>query len=272
MSRCAWRSATALAVVALSGCALRGPAPGDLAQAPAELAATPFFEQRVDHCGPAALATLLVDSGRTELTPDALSPVLFVPERAGTLRTELLAVSRAQGRVPLTINGSMDGLLAALDSGYPVLVLQNLGVRWIPRWHYAVVVGVDAERGTVVLRSGREPRRHAPIDIFLRTWARSDYWGMVVSAPDAAPPFAQPLQWLRAAAPAESAGQTGLALAAFTTAVTRWPESALAHAALGNAHYAMGDTAQARRYWQDALRLNPDLQTARDNLAATAPD
>ena len=66
-----------MAVVALSGCALRGPAPGDLAQAPAELAATPFFEQRVDHCGPAALATLLVDSGRTELTPDALSPVLF---------------------------------------------------------------------------------------------------------------------------------------------------------------------------------------------------
>ncbi len=266
------RLAVMAAAAVASGCALHAPSPTAETQAPVELVATPFFAQRVDHCGPAALATVLVESGRNDVTPDALSPALFLPERAGTLRTELLAVSRAQQRIPLTIPGTLEGLVAALDAGYPVLVLQNLGIRWIPRWHYAVVVGVDQEADTVVLRSGREPRRRTSIATFLRTWARSGHWGMVVSPPDTVPAFAQPLDWLRAAAPAESAGQPALALTAYKAAVARWPDSALAHAALGNAWYAVGDTPAARRHWQDALQLNPELKTARDNLAATAPD
>lgn len=266
------RLAVLLAAGALSACGLRAPPVERAQSAPVELVATPFFEQRVDHCGPAALGTLLVNSGVETATPDALSPSLFLPERAGTLRTELLAVTRAHGRIPLTVEGRLDGVVEALRSGYPVLVLQNLSIRWIPRWHYAVVVAVEPERGSIVLRSGRDPRRRMTIDTFLHTWSRSDYWAMVVSPPEQIPPFASERAWLTAAAPAESAGQAGLAVTAFEAARQRWPDSGLVHAALGNAYYASGHTAEARRYWQAALRLDPELETARANLSATAPD
>lgn len=266
------RAGLLVIVCALSACSLRAPPAERVVSAPVELVATPFFEQRVHHCGPAALASLLVGSGVASATPDALSPSLFLPEREGTVRTELLAVSRAHGRIPLTVDGGLDGIVEALRDGYPVLVLQNLGIEWIPRWHYAVVVAVEPERGTIVLRSGYDPRRRMALDTFMNTWARSDHWAMVVSRPDRIPSFANELAWLRAAAPAESAGQARLALTAFEAASERWPASGLVHAALGNAHHALGDTAAARRHWREALQHDPALATAQANLAATAPD
>jgi len=256
----------------LSACSLRAPLEERVAAAPVELVATPFFEQHVHHCGPAALASLLVDSGLQAATPDTLSPSLFLPEREGTVRTELLAVSRAHGRIPLTLDGRLSGIVEALRAGHPVLVLQNLGIEWIPRWHYAVVVAVEPQRGAIVLRSGRDPRRRMALDTFMKTWARSNHWAMVVSRPDRIPAFANEVGWLRAAAPAESAGQARLALTAFEAARERWPESGLVYAALGNAHHALGDTVAARRHWREALQHDPALATAQANLAATAPD
>src|SRR2546422_3737218 len=40
--------------------------------------------------------------------------------------------------VPVT---TLSDLLAEVAAGHPVLVFQNLGLHWIPRWHFAVAVG-----------------------------------------------------------------------------------------------------------------------------------
>ena len=45
-------------------------------------------------------------------------------------------------------------LLQEVAAGHPVIVLQNLGLEWIPVWHYSVVIGYDLSRGQLVLRSG----------------------------------------------------------------------------------------------------------------------
>ena len=69
-----------LLLTLLAGCAVQpihGDRDGSLPRR-AELEATPFFPQEIDHCGPAALATTLVAAG-IDTTPEALAPSVFLP-------------------------------------------------------------------------------------------------------------------------------------------------------------------------------------------------
>ena len=271
MARSAQCCAAALIAAALlAGCAGRAPALGAVIErAPVELVATPFHPQTALQCGPAALATVLGAEG-VRVPPAELEPRLFLPERGGSLKTELIASTRQYGRIPLQLDTRMQAIADALDAGYPVLVLQNLGTPWTPVWHYAVVVGLDPEQERVVLRSGTERRRFEHSADFMRSWSYAGRWAVVAADPQEVPVFASPREWLSAAAPAESAGQIALAESAYVAAVARWPESALAHAALGNARRARGEVEAARGAWRRALALDPDLDAARRNLAATA--
>jgi tetratricopeptide (TPR) repeat protein len=268
----ALRCAVALVAAGLlAGCAGRAPALGAVIdRAPVELVATPFHPQTALQCGPAALATVLGADG-ARVSPAELEPRLFLPARGGSLQTELLATTRHYGRIPLQLDTRMQAIADALAAGYPVLVLQNLGTPWTPVWHYAVVVGLDPGRGRVVLRSGTERRRFEHAADFMRSWSYAGRWAVVAADPERAPAFASLRAWLRAAAPAESAGQLALAESAYAAAVARWPESGLARAALGNARHARGAVDAARDAWRKALALDPELEAARRNLAATAP-
>src|SRR3569623_3150374 len=70
-----------------------------------------------------------------------------------------LAQQRRYQRLPNVLEPELAALLREVGAGHPVQVLQNRGLSWAPRWHYAVVVGYDLARDEVVLRSGTE-RRH----------------------------------------------------------------------------------------------------------------
>ncbi|MGB0212868.1 PA2778 family cysteine peptidase [Algiphilus sp.] len=264
-------AAVVAAALGLTGCLGGAPPLGSVIdRAPVELVGTPFHPQTALQCGPAALATVLEDSGVRGAGPEALSDRLFLPERGGSLQAEMLATARHHGRVPVRLAGNMQAIADALAGGDPVLVLQNLGTPWTPVWHYAVVVALRPDAETVILRSGRERRRHEPAADFMRSWSLAGRWAFVAAPPERIPAFADVRGWLTAAAPAESAGQLDLALAAYEAAVARWPEAALAHAARGNALHARGDVTAARAAWRAALERDPDLKAVRDNLAATA--
>ena len=151
--------ATALALAALlvlAGCTSLGPAPPEDPRR--ELTDVPFFPQTAYQCGPAALATVLGATG-IDTTPEALAPLVYIPGRKGSLQVEMLAAARRHGRVAVVLAPEFADLRTELDAGRPVLVLQNLGALGIRRWHFAVVVGYDAERDALILRSGTR-RRH----------------------------------------------------------------------------------------------------------------
>jgi ABC-type bacteriocin/lantibiotic exporter with double-glycine peptidase domain len=133
----------------------------------------PFFPQTDYQCGPAALATILAHEGLA-VDPDSLAPAVYTEGLRGSLQAELLAATRRHGLVPYPLSPDPATLVAEIDSGKPVLVLQNLGLDRLPIWHYAVVVGFDAERHEVLLRSGTERRRTERLSRFLRSWARAD--------------------------------------------------------------------------------------------------
>ncbi|MCC5867757.1 MAG: PA2778 family cysteine peptidase [Gammaproteobacteria bacterium] len=233
-----------------------------------ELTEVPFFAQDQYQCGPAALATVLVSDG-VEVTPQQLVSQVYVPDRRGSLQAELLAATRSHGRVPYVMNHSLAPILEALHAGYPVLVLQNLGLdRW-PIWHYAVLIGFDAEREEFLLRSGTTRRQRSTARSFLGSWDRAGRWSMVVVPANAPPAGADVLGWLQAVAPFESTGNLDTAIEGYEAAVARWPESGVAWTALGNVRYLQQAFAAAANAYERALTLSPELWVARNNLVQT---
>jgi tetratricopeptide (TPR) repeat protein len=238
---------------------------------PLELSATPFFPQREFHCGPAALAMALAASG-INTTPDAIAPALYIPERQGTLQVELVAAARQFDRLAVPIDPTQEALLTQLQLGRPVVVLQNLLLEAVPRWHYAVVVGYLPAEDAFVLRSGRQQRLVTPRSRFLATWIRAKRWGVVIMAPGSKPEGLSAPSWLQAAAALESAGNHEAALTAFDSALSAWPEDAMAWLGRGNNLYALGNKTAAINAWSTALRLDPDDPVPLHNLVTTLAD
>jgi len=255
-------------VFGVSGCAS---IPGSVqrygtAAARVELTTVAFYPQEQYRCGPAALATVLSHLG-AEVSVDELVDRVYLPGRAGTLQTEMLAGARAAGYIPYRIDGTLEAIAGELAAGRPVLVLQNLGVSWYPRWHYAVVVGIDPSENILILRSGTDPRRITPVSTFLRTWRRSDYWAIVVLTPGALPAQADRQRYLRAAAAMESVGQYPAAQAAWKAARERWPSDLESAFGLANAELALNNPAAAENLYEEILAVEPDNAAVRNNLA-----
>ena len=254
--------------VGLTGCASIPPSVSELPETARaiELEQTPFYPQERYQCGPAALTTVLVQSGAGSSLETIVDKV-YLPGRQGSLQAELLAATRTEGRMPYVIDGSLGAIWRELRMGRPVLVLQNLGIEAIPRWHYAVVIGIDAERGKVVLRSGTDRRRVTPGRAFLHTWRRGGYWGMVVLAPGELPAAPDRSRYLAAIAALEQAGRADEAAIAWQTALREWPGDTVALFGLANTHLAQAEYAAAEAAYRDLLERAPGLLAARNNLA-----
>lgn len=258
------------AALAVAGCASHGPVLEPLVGAGyperVELEATPFFPQDQYQCGPAALATVLAATA-VDVTAESLVPEVYLPGRQGSLQPELVATTRRHDRVPYVLPPTLDALLATLDGGLPVLVLQKLGAGPMPGWHYAVVVGYDAARDQFVLRSGTERRQEMPSRHFLASWDRADRWALAALQPGVLPPAADFTRYMEAAAGVEAVGRHDAAALAYEAAARQWPTESLPQLALGNLAYARGDYAAAERGFRAAARLDPHDAAARNNRA-----
>jgi len=228
---------------------------------------TPFHPQTEYQCGPAALATVLGASG-VEVTPDSLVPQVYLPGREGSLQLELVAATRRAGRVPYVIDPEPGALVEELRAGRPVLVLQNLLVRTVPRWHYAVVVGVDPAENRLLLNSGTEQGLEMSAPKFLRTWDWAGRWGLLSLRPGELPARADPVRYLAAVADFEQVAGSAAAAPAYQAALARWPDEPRAHLAVGNQAYASGELAEAARHYRAGLALAPRDAVLGNNYAS----
>lgn len=234
----------------------------------AELADTPFFSQSAYQCGPAALAAVLAATG-TDVKPEALTEQMYLPARKGSLQVEMLAAARRNGAVATAIEPSLPALLQTVAEGHPVVVLQNLGLDWIPRWHYAAVIGYDLDSGSVVLRSGATRRLVLPMRKFERTWARAGRWAMVALRPGQLPSAVEESDYLEAVLAFEKIAPPGASLAAYEAAASRWPANRLAWLGAGNSAYRLCDWPRAEHAFARGAQLPGDPTPALNNLALT---
>ncbi len=267
------RLVCSLMVLALLGaCATPPQSAALLQQAPAGLPASasiadlPFFAQDDYQCGPAALATLLQHSQLT-VTPQALVPLVYVPQRKGSFQIEMSAAARQHGRVVYTLEPQLGAVLQEVAAGHPVLVLQNLGLDLLPRWHFAVVKGYDLAARQLILNSGRIENYRVAIGTFERTWARAEHWAQVVLPPQQLPVTAEPAALFQALAALQETGQPATAATGFDTALQRWPDDTTLLMGAGNLRYALDDKDAALALFERVTQLQPDHAAAHNNLA-----
>lgn len=252
-------------------CGCAGTLPGQWVQpaehlpAAHELESVPFFPQKAYQCGPAALAMVLNWSG-IQIEPDSLTPEVFTPSQKGSLQPAMIGSVRRHARLAYPISG-VDALLAEVASGNPVIVLQNLGFSWYPVWHYAVVIGYDLNRQEILMHSGTRSRQTTSLRVFQKTWARSDYWGLLVLHPTRLPITVTEQSYLPAVLGLEKTRQWEAAVQGYQTAVNRWPASLAARIGLSNSYYALGHLALAETALRQASIRFPREGIVFNNLA-----
>ena len=234
------------------------------------LTTVPFFPQDAFQCGPAALAMLLAWSG-DPVPPQALTQTVFTPSLAGSLQSALIAAARRHDRIAYLLPDARL-LLNEIAAGHPVIVLQNLGLRWYPVWHYAVVIGVDVHDEAVILHSGTTPHKRMAWKPFARTWARSGFWALLVLPPTELPATAGEADYLTAVGHLERLGRWSAAAQGYQTALRRWPHSLAATVGLGGCFYQAGNLDAAETVLRAATVTFPDQGVVFNNLAQVLND
>lgn len=265
-------SSLSLAVVWLAACSINPQielAGLEYNATPRAAVDVPFFPQTAYQCGPAALASVLVASG-VDTGPEDLSASVYLPERQGSLQVELIAATRARGRIPFVLPATVDALLAELRAQRPVLLLQNLGTRSTPVWHYAVLTSYDVERNAFALNSGSKQGVWIAAPKLVRTWAWGGRWAMVALRPGDFPASASDtdvVRYLKSVADFGAVAGAGSAAVAWRAATRKWPDEAGPPLALGNHAYSQGRLRDAVNWYSQGLQLAPGDVVLANNLA-----
>ncbi len=232
-----------------------------------ELTKVPFYAQTKYHCGPSAVATLLDFKGHSVNYNDIVKKV-YTPGRKGSLQTDVITIFRRYGYLSYVMQPKLSDLLHEVAAGRPVLVLQNLGIKWISKWHYAVVVGYDLKLQKIILRSGKHKRKLTSFKLFERTWKRSKYWALLALKPGELPAIPRPLNYLRAASGLEQVKNWRAAKLSYQKAELHWPNNLIAKMGVANAEYSLGRKSQAIRKYQEIIKSHPKAADAYNNLAS----
>ena len=233
---------------------------------PLVLQSVPFFPQSDYQCGPAALSTVLVHSG-IDITPEQLTPQVYLPERKGSLQIELLAATRRAGRIPYILPSEPQALIDELSGGRPVVVFQNLRTRSFPVWHYAVLKGFDPVKNEFILNSGTQQDLRLRASRFLRTWDWSGRWAMIALKPGQLPEKPDPFAYFQAVSDFELVASPDDLSIAWQAGANQWPEDYRPHLALGNLAYKAGKFDLASQHYLDGLKTRPGEAVLENNLA-----
>jgi tetratricopeptide (TPR) repeat protein len=224
----------------------------------------PFIQQEIGHCGPATLAMAIGATGST-YDLKTITDQVYSPGAQGSLQEAMIASARRQGFLAIPING-LPNLLQEIQAGHVVIIFENLGIKWIPQWHYALATGYDLEKRTLTLHSGPNPDEKIEMEEFELSWKLADYWGLVVLQPDKLSATADELTHLRAAAALEKLDKSNEAEKTYLAILDRWPKSLIARIGLGNIYYHSKKYRLAVQYLKTATELYPDSVEAKTNL------
>lgn len=231
-----------------------------------EITQVPFFPQDDYECGPAALAMASQVAG-IKVLPDDLTAQVYLPGRKGSLQTEMKATGRRQGLLAYQLAPTLEDVVREVAAGHPVIVLQNLSLSMsYPVWHYAVVIGYDLPRATLLLHSGRTERMKMFMPTFEQTWALGRHWAMVVLPPGKLPATAAPEAHAAEVAALERVAPAAARIA-YARGLQNWPDHRASLLGAGNAAYAVRDLPAAALAYTAATQKHPDFADAWNNLA-----
>ncbi|MBA2405898.1 MAG: PA2778 family cysteine peptidase [Bdellovibrionales bacterium] len=230
-----------------------------------EISSVPFISQEEFQCGPAALSMMMSHAGKRVSTTE-LSAQAFTPNKQGSFQSDMITAVRRQKMIPVPLN-ELKNLLRELQAGNPVLVLQNLGLSWYPRWHYAVVVGYDLTNSEIILHSGKSSFMRISLYTFEKTWNRSENWSLLIVNPGEIPATVTEVEMIKATAHLEQMSLMHEASLGYQSVLKKWPHSLGALIGLGNIFYHKKDFSNSARVLKEATEFHPDSLEARFNYS-----
>nr|WP_272871521.1 PA2778 family cysteine peptidase [Ruegeria lacuscaerulensis] len=224
----------------------------------------PLIKQNEFHCGPASLAMVFQWAG-LDVTQTDVAAQSFTPGAKGTYLADMVGAARRHEMLAVRLS-TLEEVLDEVAAGNPVIIFQNLGLKWAPRWHYAVVVGYDLNSDEITLHSGQHERMTMDLRLFMRTWQRGDNWAMAVLPPGELPATENQWEILRAASALEQLGHTQAAAKAYLSGGLRWPDNWIWAYGLGNTRYKQGDLEGAKKAFEHAAKIDPSPPEIHHNL------
>ena len=117
------------------------------------------------------------------------------------------------------------------------------------------------------MHSGKTRRYVVDWTVFVNTWERGEFWGLLVLPPGILPETASETSYLESVPGLEQVENWEAAAKAYAAASERWPTNLGATMGEGNAFYALGDLASAEHAFRKAIRIAPNNGAAYNNLA-----
>ena len=137
----------------------------------------PFYPGEDNQCGPVSLAGVLNYWG-VPVTPEEIAGDVFSASAGGTLNIDMVIYPQKKGLHAEQYTGSMDDIRKNIDRGYPLIVLVDYGFSFFQRNHFMVIVGYNEDG--VIVNSGDKREKMIPLDNFLRTWRRTNFWTLLI--------------------------------------------------------------------------------------------
>ena len=229
-----------------------------------EILNVPFIEQSENYCGPATLAMIATWAG-LRFTSKELAPLMFTPEKKGTLQIDYISTVRRIGLIGININ-SLKNIFIEVSHNHPIVVLQNLGSSANPIWHYAVIYGYDFRSHEITLHSGREKSLKMDFSQFERTWQKAEYWALIILSPKMLPETSTTQELLSAVSGLERVNKNQEAVIAYENILTKWPDNIGALFGLGNAFASLHHYQKALNAFKKAEKILPESPEIMNNI------
>ena len=217
----------------------------------------PVIAQKEKYCGPAAFATILSYETDDAITQEKAAEMVYTPGRSGTFQHDMVSGIQRAGLLALPVD-NIEDMLVEIKDNRPVIIFQNLALKWYPAWHYSVVTGYDLDKQKLLVHGGTQKAKWKDMRTILKTWKRAGYWGYIAAKPNDLPQTSSEKELLQAAAGLETAKHLSLAAAAYISILKKYPNSYEAHFGLGNIAMTKNEYVIAEKEYQAALSINPD--------------
>lgn len=171
-----------------------------------ELSGVPFFRSEAYQGGPVALASMLYQQGIV-ITPGLLDEPLHLPGAEADLERNIQVLARKYGMLVYPLDAELPQLLRQVTAGYPVMVRLTEGSAFWAQPRYAVLVGYDQRKRTVLLRSGMDRRLMMDFSAFESAWQSAGHWAVLILRPGQLPVGVDAQRWRQAADALAQAGQ-----------------------------------------------------------------
>ena len=204
-----------LLALAMVGCA--SVEPPELRRLPerVELNGVPFFRGNANQGAPQTLAGMLGEQ-KIRITPGLLVKPLKLPGAEASLQGNIEQLTAGYGLMVYPLDKSLSALLTQVAAGYPVMLRFSDGTLWSePR--YAMLVGYNRDKRTVLLRAGMERRRLMDFNTFESAWKDAGGWAVLILSPTQLPVNVDKARWLKAANDLSRSGQEQAGAAAIKT-------------------------------------------------------